>query len=133
MNISEFENTLYLDVKTLIEQSRQCVAAAFDAEITLLYWNIGRRLKNEVLANGRAEYGERILDNLSERLTIEYGKGWSHKQLRHCIQLSSVFPEEEIFSALRRKLNWTSIKMVMYINDPLKWLFRFFKAMCFQI
>ena len=120
MNIIEIENILYSDVKALIEQSRQCVAAAFDAEIALLYWNVGRRLKNDVLENGRAEYGERILDNLSERLTIEYGKGWSHKQLRHCIQLSSIFPDEEIFSALRRKLNWTSIKMIMYIDDPLK-------------
>ena len=81
MNIIEIENTLYSDVKDLIEQSRQRFAAAFDAEISLLYWNVGRRLKTEVLANGRAEYGERILDNLSERLAIEYGKGWSHKQL----------------------------------------------------
>ena len=86
----------------------------------MLYWNVGRRLKTDVLANGRAEYGERILDNLSARLGSEYGKGWSHKQLRHCIQLSSVFPDEEIFSAVRRKLNWTNIKMVMYIDDPLK-------------
>jgi predicted nuclease of restriction endonuclease-like (RecB) superfamily len=53
-------------------------------------------------------------------LTDEYGKGWSHKQLRHCIWLSSVFPNEKIFSALRRKLNWTSIKTIIYIDDPLK-------------
>jgi hypothetical protein len=86
MNIIEFENMLYSDVKALIEQSRQRVAATFDAEITLLYWNVGRRLKADVLANGRAEYGEGILDSLSARLTTEYGKGWSHKQLRHCIQ-----------------------------------------------
>ena len=73
MNIIEIENTLFLDVRVLIEESRQRVAASFDVEITLLYWNVGRRLKNDVLANGRAEYGERILDNLSARLTGEYG------------------------------------------------------------
>ncbi|MDR1732339.1 MAG: PDDEXK nuclease domain-containing protein [Synergistaceae bacterium] len=120
MNIVEIENTLYSEVKALIEQSRQRVAAVFDTEITLLYWNVGRRLKTDILSNGRAEYGERILDTLSARLTAEYGKGWSHKQLRHCIQLSSVFSDEKIFSALRRKLNWTSIKTIMYIDDPLK-------------
>ena len=120
MNIIEIENTLYSDVKATIEQSRQRVAATFGAELALLYWNVGHRLKNDVLGNGCAEYSERILDNLSERLGIEYGKGWSHKQLRHCIQLSSIFPDEEIFSALRRKLNWTSIKTVMYIDDPLE-------------
>ena len=120
MNIIEIENTLFSDVKALIEQSRLRVATSFDAEITMLYWNVGHRLKTDILSNGRAEYGERILDSLSARLTSEYGRGWSHKQLRHCIQLSSVFPDEEIFSAVRRKLNWTNIKMVMYISDPLK-------------
>ena len=58
MNIIEIENTLFSDVKALIEQSRLRVAAIFDAEISLLYWNVGRRLKTEVLSNGRAEYGE---------------------------------------------------------------------------
>jgi len=69
-------------------------------QITMFYWNVGHRLKTDILSNGRAEYGERILDSLSARLTSEYGRGWSHKQLRHCIQLSSVFPDEEIFSAV---------------------------------
>ncbi|MCL2321222.1 MAG: hypothetical protein FWC47_03855 [Oscillospiraceae bacterium] len=32
----------------------------------------------------------------------------------------NTFPDENIFSALRRKLNWTSIKIVMYIDDQLK-------------
>ena len=58
MNIIEIENTLFSDVNALIEQSRLRVAATFDAEISLLYWNVGRRLKNEVLSNGRTEYGE---------------------------------------------------------------------------
>ena len=58
MNIIEIENTLFSDVKALIEQSRLRVAATFDAAISLLYWNVGRRLKDEVLSNGRAEYGE---------------------------------------------------------------------------
>jgi len=46
MKIIEIENTLFLDVRVLIEQSRQRVAVSFDAEITALYWNVGRRLKN---------------------------------------------------------------------------------------
>jgi hypothetical protein len=67
MDTIGIENMLYLDVKAMIEQSRQRVAASFDAEITMLYWNVGYRLKTDIVNtdivnNGRAEYGERILD-----------------------------------------------------------------------
>ena len=114
------DKILFFDVKTLIEQSRERVAAMFNEEISLLYWYVGQRINTYILAGNRAEYGKQVLQNLSEQLTAEYGKGWSHKQLRHCIRLADTFPDEEIFSALRRKLNWTSIKTVMYIDDQLK-------------
>ena len=61
-----------------------------------------------------------MLQNLSAGLTLEYGKGWSEQHLRHCLHLASTFPDEEIFSALRRKLNWSNIKTVMYIDDTTK-------------
>jgi len=114
------DKILFFDVKTLIEQSRERVAAMFNEEISLLYWYVGKRINTYILAGNRAEYGKQVLQNLSAQLTAEYGKGWSHKQLRHCIRLADTFPDEEIFSALRRKLNWTSIKTVMYIDDQLK-------------
>jgi predicted nuclease of restriction endonuclease-like (RecB) superfamily len=53
-------------------------------------------------------------------LIAHYGKGWSPQQLRHCIHLAATFPDREIFYALRRKLNWTNIRTVMYIDEPLK-------------
>ena len=43
------------DIKKLIEKSRQNVALAVNAEITLLYWHIGKRINGEVLKNNRAE------------------------------------------------------------------------------
>lgn len=121
MPLIKFEKSeLYKDVKSIIEQSRERVAAAFNTEMTQLYWNVGRRIGQDILGGNRAEYGKQILDNLSLGLTAEYGKGWSHKQLRHCIHLANTFSDETIFSALRRKLNWTSIKTLMYIDNPIK-------------
>ena len=121
MSLEKFEDsTLYKDIKSIIEESRERVAATFNAEITLLYWSIGCRIGQDILGGNRAEYGKQILENLSLKLTSEYGKGWSQQQLRHCIHLSNTFPDETIFSALRRKLNWTNIKTLMYIDDPMK-------------
>ncbi|MEI7672579.1 MAG: PDDEXK nuclease domain-containing protein [Deltaproteobacteria bacterium] len=108
------------EIKTLIEQSRQQVAVTVNATMTMLYWQIGRRINQEVLKEQRAEYGRQIVESLARQLETEYGKGWSEKQLRHCLRFAETFPDEEIVSALRRQLSWTHIKTLIYIDDELK-------------
>ena len=117
---AKIEVQLYTEVTQLIEQSKQNVAVAVNAEITLLYWNVGRRINNEVLNNERAEYGKKIVQSLSAQLTLQYGKGWSEKQLRQCMQFANVFQDEQIVYALRIQLTWTHIRTIIYMEDPLK-------------
>ena len=74
------------EIKTLIEQSRQQVAVTVNATMTMLYWQIGRRINQEVLKEQRAEYGRQIVVSLAQQLETEYGRGWSEKQLRHCLR-----------------------------------------------
>lgn len=50
--------TLVTDIKKLIDGSRQRVAQTFNAELSLLYWQIGHRLQSEILDGERAEYGK---------------------------------------------------------------------------
>ena len=96
MDILRNDDTmLFSEIKMLIEQSREHVAAMFNEEIALLYWHIGRRINSEILDGSRAEYGKRIIKNLSAQLTAEYGKGWSHQQLRHCLRIAETFPDIE--------------------------------------
>jgi len=42
----------------------------------------------EILNESRAEYGKQIVKNLADKLTLEYGKGWSENQLRHCLRVA---------------------------------------------
>lgn len=113
-------SALLADVRQLIDSARTRVALAVNAELTLLYWQVGRRVRSEVLLGERAVYGEAVVKELSARLTADYGKGWSEKQLRHCLRLAETFPDEAILSALRRELSWTHIKALIYIDDALK-------------
>ncbi len=108
------------DVKSLIEQSRQDVALAINAEITWLYWQVGKRINDEVLGNERAEYGKQIVQSLSIQLIAEFGKGWGEKQLRQCMQFASAFADEKIVYALRRQLSWTHIRMLIYMDNQIK-------------
>lgn len=109
---------LLADIRQLIDSARQRVALAVNAELTLLYWQVGRRVRAEV--GERAAYGQEVVKALAIRLATEYGRGWSEKQLRHCLRLAEIFPEEAILSALRRELSWTHIKALIYIDDVLK-------------
>jgi predicted nuclease of restriction endonuclease-like (RecB) superfamily len=108
------------DIRTLIESAREQTARAVNAALVGLYWNIGRRIRDDILHEQRAAYGEEIVSALARQLTAEYGRGFSEKSLRHMVRFAEVFPSEEIVSALRRELSWTHFKEILYLDDPLK-------------
>ena len=122
-NEARLSPSLFSEIRSLIEQGRQQVAVTVNATMTLLYWQVGKRINDDILKNNRAEYGRKIVNALSAQLVSEYGKGWSEKHLRHCLRFAEVFPDEAIVSALRRQLSWTHLRTVMYIDDGLKRVF----------
>ena len=124
-NNLESQKGLISEIKTLIEQSKQQVSVTVNATITMLYWNIGKKINNEILKDQRGEYGKQIVAKLSQQLSVEYGKGWSEKQLRHCLRFAETIQNEQIVSAMRRQLSWTHIKSIIYLDDELKRMFYF--------
>jgi predicted nuclease of restriction endonuclease-like (RecB) superfamily len=114
------QDPLFQEIRQLIDEAKHRAAIAINAEITLLYWQVGHRIHTEILQGQRAEYGKQIITVLSQQLTQTYGRGWSQKQLRHCLRFAEIFPDEPIVSALRRQLSWTHLKTLIYLDDPLK-------------
>jgi len=113
-------SSLFVEIRALIEASRRRVAVGINAELSMLYWHIGRRINVDVLGNERAEYGKKTVALLARQLTVEYGKGWSVQQLRHCMRFAEAFPDTEKVSTLWRELSWSHIKEILYIEDNLK-------------
>lgn len=111
---------LLTDVRRLIEESRNRVASVVNSEISMLHWSVGKRINEDVLKKERAEYGKQVVASLSQQLTELYGKGWSEKQLRHCMRFFQVFPDERIVSTLWRQLTWSHIKEILSMEDDLK-------------
>jgi predicted nuclease of restriction endonuclease-like (RecB) superfamily len=118
--LTDSSDQLFQEIRQLIDTAKGRAAATINAEITILYWQVGKSIQNEVLKGERAEYGKQIIASLSKQLTQAYGRGWSEKQLRHCLHFADTFPNEQIVSTLRRELSWTHIKTLMYIDDSLK-------------
>ncbi|MBI2838539.1 MAG: DUF1016 domain-containing protein [Acidobacteria bacterium] len=108
------------EIRQMIEVARQQVAHAVNAGLTILYWQIGRRIHHEILNEKRAEYGAEIVSSLGRQLSAEFGRGFDEKSLRHMLKFAEAFPEEAIVSTLRRQLAWTHFKQIIYIDDPLK-------------
>ncbi len=117
-------NSLVSDIKTLIEQSKQHVSVAVNATITMLYWNIGSRINNEIGSKDHAEkYGKQIVATLWRQLESEYGASFSEKNLRRMMQFASVFADEKIVVSLIRQLSWSHLKILIPIEDPIKRMF----------
>ena len=118
------------DIRQLIEHSRSQLAVTVNSALTMLYWHIGHRIRTEVLGSERATYGEQVVSVLSRQLEVDYGRGFSAKNLRHMLRFAESFPSADIVSAVQRQLSWTHIKTLIYIDDPLKR--DFYLQMCQQ-
>lgn len=114
------DDLLFQEIGQLIDAAKYRAAAAINAEITLLYWQVGTRIQTEVLQGQRAEYGKQVILALSQRLTQAYGKGWSERQLRYCALLATAFPDREILHTVCAKLTWSHLRLVIGIEDSLK-------------
>jgi predicted nuclease of restriction endonuclease-like (RecB) superfamily len=113
------EEHLYSDVCQIIDKARTRVATYLNTEVCLTNWHVGKRIKEDVLYNQRAEYGKQVLKRLSKRLTERYGSGWGDRKLLHCIRAAYTFSEDEIVYAVRIQLTWTHLRSIMFIEDEL--------------
>jgi predicted nuclease of restriction endonuclease-like (RecB) superfamily len=86
----------------------------------MLYWQIGKYIKTDLLKNKRAGYGKQIVHALSAQLTQAFGKGWGVRQLQYCLQSAEVFPDEQIMNALRSQLSWTHFRILIAIEEDFK-------------
>lgn len=122
------ETTLFSDVCGIIDNARRRVAVYVNSEICLLKWHVGKRIKEDVLYNQRAEYGKHVVKKLAAKLTERYGNGWGHESLKHCIRCAEIFTENEIGYAVRIQFTWTHLRTLVSVKDPLAR--QFYMEMC---
>jgi predicted nuclease of restriction endonuclease-like (RecB) superfamily len=108
------------ELRQLIQAARHTASVAVNSALTTLYWQIGMRIRREILREKRAVYGEEIVHALSAQLSEEFGRGFEEKNLRRMVQFAEVFPDEQIVAALRRQLGWAHFKLLIPLKDPLQ-------------
>ena len=111
---------LLSELRELILTARAQVAHAVNVGLTVLYWQVGDRIRREILKERRAAYGAEIVSALGRQLEQEFGRGFSEKSIRHMLRFAEAFPDVEIVSVLLRQLSWTHFKALIYLDDPLQ-------------
>lgn len=106
------------EIKQILAQARQKVYSAVNSAMVEAYWQSGKRIVEEE-QNGekRAEYGKKIIINLSIELTNDFGKGYSERTLREFRQFYLTFPEFSIQRTAFAKLSWSHFQRVLRISD----------------
>ncbi len=112
-------STLYNNIKNIIDTSKEQAIVQVNNTMILSYWKIGERLKKEILKDKRATYGKEVVKKISEKLTLEYGRGYSRSNLERMMKLYTLF-SKEICATLSHKLSWSHFIEFIKIKDELK-------------
>ena len=104
----------YRSIRNSVIAAQGNVYAAVNSAMVNAYWKIGEQIYRACGENDRAEYGKNLLKYLSDRLTAEFGKGYSVQGLRNMRQFYCTFP---IRSTLCSELSWSHYRVLMRISD----------------
>lgn len=107
--------TLYDDIRAIIINTRNTIYKAVNTGILEANWKIGRRIVEEEQAGAsRAEYGQRVINDLAEKLSVEFGRGFDTRELRRYRQFYLLFPK---WDALRPELTWTHYRTLIRVEN----------------
>lgn len=109
------QESAYQSVRQCVIQAQSQVYRAVNSSMVTAYWNIGKIIDEYCGKDERAAYGQNIMGYLGERLSKEFGKGFSKRNLQMMRQFYNVFPN---VNALRSQLTWTHYRLLMKVADP---------------
>lgn len=104
----------YNAVRGYVIAAQRQVTAAVNSAMVNAYWNIGKQIYEACGESERAEYGKQLLQYLSDKLTAEFGKGFTVSNLRNMRQFYLTFQNRD---AVRSELSWTHYRSLMRVND----------------
>jgi predicted nuclease of restriction endonuclease-like (RecB) superfamily len=106
----------YERIRAILTEARNRAYQAINAAMVLAYWEIGRAIvEEEQRGKERADYGKRLLADLSRRLKSEFGKGFDPSNLSMMRAFYLGYPN---FDAVRQELSWTHYRLLLRVDKP---------------
>ncbi|WP_418666050.1 PDDEXK nuclease domain-containing protein [Allofournierella sp.] len=115
MNNLTHTNSVMDEIRELLLSARQRVAVQVNTELLSTYWNIGRIIvEHEQTNKERADYGKKVLKQISKDLTKEFGKGFSVSNLQFMRRFYQTYQIQQAVSA---KLSWSHYCELLTVTD----------------
>ena len=108
------QDQIYKTIRNLVITAKQQIYSSVNASMLEAYWNTGKEIYKTCGENDRATYGKQIIKYISEKLTAEFGKGFSGRNLRNMRQLYLAFPD---FTSIHPQLSWSHYLLLMNIPN----------------
>ncbi len=106
------------EITQIIARARENAIRSVDTARVLMYWNIGKKIfEEELQGKERAGYGEYLIKSLAENLQIQFGSGFSYRELNRYKQFYKMFP---IRDAVRPQFSWTHFRILIRIENENK-------------
>ncbi|MDO8520114.1 MAG: PDDEXK nuclease domain-containing protein [Deltaproteobacteria bacterium] len=117
---------IYQKIRNILESAQSKAYRQVNSIMVQAYWEIGRTIVwEEQKGKNRADYGDRLIQSLSKRLTQDYGKGFNETNIWYMRQFYLAFPiihavrgESPIRNALRSELSWTHYRLLLKVENP---------------
>lgn len=108
---------IYTDIAELLKTARSKAYSTVNSIMVETYWQIGKRIvEEEQGGSSRAEYGSKLIENLSRYLTDAFGKGFSEANLKNMRQFYLVYPKFD--TQCVANLSWTNIRTIIRLDNP---------------
>ncbi|WP_435529246.1 PDDEXK nuclease domain-containing protein [Muribaculum intestinale] len=106
---------LFNQISRILNEARTKVATTVNTAMVAAYWHIGKLIVEAQGGEAKAKYGDGLIDDLSAKLTKEFGRGFKRSNLRDMRQFYLTFP---IYQTLSGKLSWSHYLTLMRVANP---------------
>ena len=107
-------NKMYKEIEGLIEETRRKIHKTVNTEMVLLYWMVGKTIMGLQEGKERAQYGKKLLEDLSIMLTNKYGKGFSYENLT---RFKKFYIYYQKVATLSQELTWSHYAELIKIKN----------------
>ncbi|MDE6090061.1 MAG: PDDEXK nuclease domain-containing protein [Duncaniella sp.] len=106
---------LYNQISQILKEARSKVAVTVNTAMVQAYWHIGKLIVDAQGGEAKAKYGNGLIDEISRRLTVEFGRGFKRSNLRDMRKFYQTFP---IYQTLSGKLSWSHYLTLIRVSNP---------------
>ena len=113
-SLSRSESAFYAQVREVIVEARRYVHKTANAAMVKAYWLVGKMIVEQQGGSAKATYGDGLIDALAEKLTAEFGAGFTRVNLFAMRKFYLSFPKVQ---TLCEQLSWSHYRLLITVEN----------------